>query len=324
MMMTVLVVAAVLAVMVLAAQPSGRAFRTPRLSWEKWFFLFLTSAFLGCCLEMGFVWLGTGTLMSRSSLLYGAFSIVWGLGAVLMTLVLNPLRRYGVWGVFAGGTVLGGGFEYLSSLVLELAYHRRFWDYSHLPLNLAGRTNLLYAAFWGVAGVVWVYRLAPYLIRLFARIPTRIGRLAGTGLALLFALDVMISAAAFQRMDERSQGQAPSNHLEQLLDGWYSDNVMQQRYQNMTVSPAGTLGLAQTFSPAPNAGPAAPWPAGERVCLTDKNTPAANVEETASTRHVTNEKSPAKAELFQWAGLSMAQAGSRQASRRNYPICSLS
>lgn len=242
-MMTVWVVLAVAAVITPAAGPGGRPFRSPRLSWEKWFFLFLTSAFLGCCVEAGFVWLGTGILMSRSSLLYGAFSIVWGLGAVLMTLVLNPLRRYGAWAVFAGGTVLGGGFEYLTSLVLELAYHRRFWDYSHLPLHLAGRTNLLYAAFWGVAGVVWIYWLAPHLLRLFARIPVRSGRAVGTGLAVLFALDVMISAAAFQRMDERSQGQAPSNHLEQLLDSWYTDRVMQFRYQNMTVSPAGPLGL---------------------------------------------------------------------------------
>ena len=130
------------------------------------------------------------------------------------------------YGRYLWGAVLGGGFEYLTSLVLELAYHCRFWDYSHLPFQLEERTNLLYAAFWGVAGVVWIYRLAPFRLRFFARIPVRGDRAVGTGLAVFFALDVMISAAVFQRMDERSQGQAPSNHLEQLLDSWYTDSVM--------------------------------------------------------------------------------------------------
>ena len=154
-----------LLVLLSSAEAASGALRVPKLRWHQWFFLFLSSAFLGCLFEMGVVWLGTGVLMSRSSLLYGAISVVWGLGAVLMTLVLAPLRRYGKWAVFGGGVILGGGFEYLTSLVLERVFHRLFWDYSHLPLNLDGRTNLLYAVFWGLAGVLWVYWLAPYLLR---------------------------------------------------------------------------------------------------------------------------------------------------------------
>lgn len=61
-MMTVWVVLAVAAVITLAAGPGGRSFRSPRLSWEKWFFLFLTSAFLGCCVEAGFSGLERGYL----------------------------------------------------------------------------------------------------------------------------------------------------------------------------------------------------------------------------------------------------------------------
>lgn len=172
MMMTIWVLLAMAAVMVgsaAAGAPPGR----PRLGWRKWFLLFLSSAFLGCCFEVGFVWLSTGLLMSRSSLLYGPFSVVWGLGAVLMTLVLSPLRRYGPWAVFAGGAVLGGGVEYLSSLVLERTFHRLFWDYTALPFDLAGRTNLLFAVFWGGAGLVWVYWLTPRLLRLLDRLPSR-------------------------------------------------------------------------------------------------------------------------------------------------------
>ena len=230
-----IVLAALAAVMLLSAASASAPFEVPRLGWYKWFFLFLSSSFIGCLFEVGIVWLDTGILMSRSSLLYGAVSIVWGLGALLMTFVLFPLRRYGVWAVFTGGAILGGGFEYLASLVLELAYHRLFWDYSNLPLNLEGRTNLLYAAFWGLAGVVWIYWLMPKLLRLMEKISPKGGRTVAAGLAVLFALDVALSAAAFSRMDERSQGELPSNHLELMLDVWYDDDTMQQRYQNMTL-----------------------------------------------------------------------------------------
>lgn len=42
---------------------------------------FLTAAFIGERLEVLYVWSATGVVMSRSSLLYGPFSLVWGLWA---------------------------------------------------------------------------------------------------------------------------------------------------------------------------------------------------------------------------------------------------
>lgn len=240
-MMTVLIVLAALAAVLLcsAAACAGEV-PIPRIRWQQWFFLFLSSSVIGCLFEMGVVWLGTGVLMSRSSLLYGAVSIVWGLGALLMTLILFPLKRYGPWAVFAGGAVLGGGFEYLTSLFLELVYHRLFWDYSHLPFNLDGRTNLLYAAFWGLAGVVWIYWLAPQLLRVLEKTSGQGGQAVATGLAVLLAADMFLSTAAFLRMEERSQGQSPDNRLELILDRWYDDHTMQRRYQNMTLPGAKT------------------------------------------------------------------------------------
>ena len=56
---------------------------------------FLTAAFIGERLEVLYVWSATGVVMSRSSLLYGPFSLVWGLGAALVTLCLWPFRRRG-------------------------------------------------------------------------------------------------------------------------------------------------------------------------------------------------------------------------------------
>ena len=144
-----------------------------KLTW-----IFVIAALLGDLFETVFCRFSMGEWQSRSSLLYGPVSLVWGLGALLMALILFPLRRYGAWAVFAGGVILGGCFEYLASLFLELTYHRLFWNYSHLPLNLDGRTNLLYAVFWGVAGLIWIERLVPYLLRQMEKVSARSGRTA--------------------------------------------------------------------------------------------------------------------------------------------------
>lgn len=230
--MTILVAAAVVAVILWSRRTDPGSARAG-LGWYELFFLFLSSAFLGDLFETAFVYLRTGVLMSRSSLLYGSLSLVWGLGAVLMTLVLTPLARRGTGALFAGGVVLGGGFEYLASWVLEKTTGRLFWDYSRMPFNLEGRTNLLFALFWGAAGVFWVRLAAPWLLGWLGRVPRRTGQALAMTAALLLIADMSLSAAALLRMDERSRGLTASNRVEQVLDTWYTDDLLTQRYRNM-------------------------------------------------------------------------------------------
>ena len=55
--------------------------------------LFFIGAFLGDITETIFCYTRTGIIMSRSSVVYGPFSIVWGLGCVLLTAFLYPTER---------------------------------------------------------------------------------------------------------------------------------------------------------------------------------------------------------------------------------------
>ena len=63
-------------------------------SFYKLVGLFFIGAFLGDVTETIFCFVTTGVLMSRSSVVYGPFSIVWGLGCMLLTAVL-----YRTWSV---------------------------------------------------------------------------------------------------------------------------------------------------------------------------------------------------------------------------------
>ena len=133
------------------AQPALDAHRAPlTLYWVFW--LFLIAGVAGDLVEIVF-WLVTrGELTSRSSLIYGQFSIVWGAGAVLLTLVFHRMDSRSTPRVFLAGTLLGGVYEYVCSLLQEKLFGACFWDYRHLPFNLNGRVNLVFCLFWGGGG----------------------------------------------------------------------------------------------------------------------------------------------------------------------------
>ena len=54
-------------------------------------------------------------------------------------------------------------FEYIVSLVLEMLFGLRWWDYSNDFLNIQGRVSLLYSIFWGIAGVILLEKLHPFI-----------------------------------------------------------------------------------------------------------------------------------------------------------------
>ena len=115
------------------------------LSAADLLWLFVIGAFLGDMVETVFCRLTAGVWMSRSSLVWGPFSVVWGLALAMATVLLRQNQDKSDRYLFAFGTVLGGVYEYVCSAVTELLFGTVFWDYS--KFNLGGRINLLYCFF---------------------------------------------------------------------------------------------------------------------------------------------------------------------------------
>lgn len=198
--------------------------------FHKLFWLFLIGAFLGDVVETIFCRVTAGVWMSRSSVVWGPFSIVWGLAMALASLLLHRYRDRSDSFLFLAGTFLGGAYEYLCSVFTELVFGVVFWDYSHIPFNLAGRVNLLYCFFWGIAAVVWVRWCYPKLSGLIERIPRKWGRPLTWVLVVFFVLDITVSALALGRLEDRSQGLPPQNAVEEYLDEHYGDQRMNRIY----------------------------------------------------------------------------------------------
>lgn len=203
------------------------------LNLSKLFWVFLICSLLGDWIETIFVWATSGVLMSRSSVLYGTFSIVWGLGAVLLTVVLLPLAKKGDRYVFLGGFLLGGTYEYACSVFTEIVFGQVFWDYSWMPLNIGGRTNVLYMFFWGLLAVVWIQILYPRISALIEKIPVLPGEILTWCLAVLMVINALLSGLAIARYSQRQSGEARPTAIGNFLDNQYPDELVEWVWPNM-------------------------------------------------------------------------------------------
>ena len=198
----------------------------------KLFWLFLIGAVLGDLVETVFCRLTAGVWMSRSSLVWGPFSIVWGLAIAAATALLYKDREKPDRHLFFIGTVLGGAYEYVCSVFTELVFGTVFWDYSEIPFNLGGRINLLYCFFWGIAAVIWIKWMYPFFSGWIEKIPVLWGYILTWVLAVFMAANIVVSSMALIRYDRRSEGMQADNVIEKLLDEHFDDERMERIYPN--------------------------------------------------------------------------------------------
>ena len=198
----------------------------------KLFWLFFIGAVLGDFTETIFCRITAGEWMSRSSLVWGPFSIVWGLALVFATVLLYKDREKPDRHIFIAGTLLGGAYEYICSIFTEIAFGKVFWDYSKIPFNLGGRINLLYCFFWGIAAVLWIKLLYPHFSRWIEKIPVLWGYVLTWTLAVFLAVNMAVSVMALVRYERRAAGDLADSAWERIMDEHFDDNRMEKIYPN--------------------------------------------------------------------------------------------
>ena len=195
--------------------------------------LFFIGAFLGDITETVFCRFSMGRWMSRSSVVFGPFSIVWGLGCAMLTWILYRYREQSDRRLFLCGTILGGAYEYICSVFTEIVFGTVFWDYSKIPFNLGGRINLLYCFFWGFAAIIWMKGIYPFLSRWIEKIPVRIGTPLCMIMVFFMSVNIALSGLALDRYSKRHDGLPAKNAVGELMDDWFPDPYMEKVYPNI-------------------------------------------------------------------------------------------
>lgn len=203
-----------------------------RVNFAEFFWLFFLGSFLGDVVETIFCRVTAGAWMSRSSLVWGPFSMVWGLAMAFVTVLLYKDKdkpdRY----LFLAGTVLGGAYEYVCSVFTEIVFGKIFWDYSGIPFNLGGRINLLYCFFWGIAAVIWFKMAYPRLHGVIEWILQKTGKWLTMILVLFMIINVGVSMLALVRYDTRGKGVPAKKQWEKVIDERFPDARMKWIYPN--------------------------------------------------------------------------------------------
>lgn len=215
-----------------AARPEPTTSAEKQLSLADLLWLFVIGAFLGDVVETIFCRITAGVWMSRSSLVWGPFSVVWGLALALSTVLLRNCENKSDSAIFAFGVFMGGAYEYVCSAVGELLFGVIFWDYSGFKFNIAGRVNLLYCFFWGIAAVVWLRLGYPLVAKGMDLVRRHVKPWMTILLAIFMAVNMSLSGLALARYNSRTDGITPRNQLESFLDEHFDNARMERVYPN--------------------------------------------------------------------------------------------
>ena len=135
-----------------------------------WFFLIYS--FLGALVETVFRLVTEGQLYGIHGFLHLPIFPIYGIGALLIILLLRNRVRHIV-PLFIAGALLATGLEFITHWLIEIIFNERIWDYSSVPFNLDGRISLVSSIGFGLAAVALVYFIHPRLEKLFDKLPNR-------------------------------------------------------------------------------------------------------------------------------------------------------
>lgn len=206
------------------------------INMHKLIWICFIGSFTGVIIEMLWTLLYDGVIQSRAGLIFGPFNLLYGIGAVALTLALHRFRNRGRWLSFLGGMITGNAVEYACSFMQELVFGSRSWDYSSQPFNLNGRICLLYGVYWGILGVFWVKSLYPWAAKMILKIPNKVGKVISYIIVAFFAVNAIITVLAILRWSQRISGTASAGGFASLMDALFPDSFMQIIFPNMKFS----------------------------------------------------------------------------------------
>ena len=113
--------------------------------------------------------------------LEGPYCPIYGCGALIVILVLDPLKGHPLL-LFLGAMIF-------TSWLMEKLFHSKWWDYSERPFNINGRVCLLNSLLFGIMGLAVMYVVHPFICDVFEHIPALARLIAAAVLLVLFIWD---------------------------------------------------------------------------------------------------------------------------------------
>lgn len=126
----------------------------------------------------------------NSGFLTGPMCPIYGTGALVMTVFLyNPFKD-NLLAVFLLGMLLCDLVEYITSVLMEVLFHARWWDYTYEFLNIRGRICLKHTLYWGIASIAFVKLIHPKIDGIVQNFDLKTVRIILIAIFAVFFVDV--------------------------------------------------------------------------------------------------------------------------------------
>lgn len=155
-----------------------------------WGLVFFVGCFLGWIYEECFSIIIEHQLVNRG-FFYGCYLPVYGSGSVILLLLLRNLKKYPIL-IFLLSIIITGIVEYVTGDVLFRIYHRTWWDYTGLFMNLNGYVCLRSVLNFAVLTLLFMYIVEP-LLKKFITKKERMATIITISIAIIFSIDMIIT-----------------------------------------------------------------------------------------------------------------------------------
>lgn len=196
----------------------------------KIFWIFVIGSVFGFFAEMLYALVYTRALEIRQGLIYGPFIQIYGMGAVAYYILISNIQEPKK--AFISGMIMGGSLEYLCSFFQEIFFGTISWDYSHLFMNLNGRTSLLYCVYWGIIAIIYLKIIYPRFQTMESLLDKASVRVITVFFMLFMIFDITISCMAGNRQQDRRKGIPANSQIDDFLDRTYPDELLDRIYNN--------------------------------------------------------------------------------------------
>lgn len=157
----------------------------------QWLLFFFIYCFLGWVWESCYVSAKNREWINRG-FLHGPMLPIYGSGAIIVLLCTIGVRDQVIL-IFIFGMTGATILEYVTGACMERLFRVRYWDYSHMPLNLKGYICLPVSLGWGAFSVLLVRVIHVPIENLVLQIPERIAEVVSVVCSSAFAVDFTLS-----------------------------------------------------------------------------------------------------------------------------------
>lgn len=195
-------------------------------------YIFLFGCFFGWLVEGLWTLLKKNVLINHSALVLGPFNLVYGIGSVILTLMLYKIQKSNYIKLFVTSFITGSIMEYALSFLMECLVGFVAWNYATKPFNINGRICLLFSLFWGILGILWIKCLYPLIIKWIKKIPALEGVKFLKWMSLFLLADCILTFAAIDRGKAFEKDIPPRNWIEEKLDKYFGVNYLNNMFNN--------------------------------------------------------------------------------------------